>query len=556
MTGIESSTTELESQVREIASLVSKAAKNYQVYLPNNRIFLSSLAEAKLALDRFLEENDVLTLVVKEFELLLETVPVYSNQDKHQSLAFRMYRDGVRLISFHRGISEEELVAFFEALTRCLESENLEEDFVTILWEKDLQSITYYEVNDYDTDYEKRSSAGARNIDPEFQPLGPVGDVVEWTEVTRDAETLMPALELTTTDLEEVKGLAFVVEDDLFIKRAWQVLVSTLDLAGSDEVYLDLENAVIGFLDVCVAMKQLGSAAEVLSEVAARFRARGGEDVTAALSRIMQSRHSEANMKVIGELLAGEREAEHDQCLAYLSQLAPGALRGVVELVPRCTHQSARQVIVMSLASIGRDAPSEIVKCSDCESGDETEVVLDALAALGTEGALGCAMDFHTNPSPKIRVKVASLAGRLKNGAALKVTQALLQDANPSVRRTALGSLVEIDCQECVQILSDLFTSKDFNLLARDRKTSMLLALRKLSPENQTAIVGAIFKMRGWRLRRSLEETKGAFIDILHLMHPDVVDYFEDQLLERVPGQLRRAAETAIKKVKRDDRMR
>ena len=40
--------------------------------------------------------------MVKEFELLFDTVPVYSNQDKHQSIAFRMYRDGVRLISFHR----------------------------------------------------------------------------------------------------------------------------------------------------------------------------------------------------------------------------------------------------------------------------------------------------------------------------------------------------------------------------------------------------------------------------------------------------------------------
>lgn len=556
MTGTESCTPALESQVREIASLLSKAAKNYQVYLPNNRIFVSSLAEVKQALERFLEEHDVLTLVVKEFELLFDTIPVYSNQDKHQSIAFRMYRDGVRLISFHSGIREEELVAFFEALTKCLESDNLEEDFVTILWEKDLQSITYYEVNDYDTEYEKRRSAGARDIDPEFQALGPAADVVEWTEVTRDVENLMPALELTAVDLEEVKGLAFVVEDDLFIKRAWQVLCSTLDLAGTEETCLDLENAVIGFLDVCVAMKQVGSAAEVLSEIAARFRARGGEDVTAALSRIVQSRHSEANMKTIGELLAGEKESEHDQCLAYLAQLGPGALPSVMELVPRCAHQSARQVVVMSLASIGKDVPAEIVKCSECESEDESEVVLDALAALGTESALACAMEFRGNQSPKIRAKVASLAGRLKNATALKVTQALLQDANPSVRRTALGSLVEIDGPECVQILSDLFTSKEFNLLARDRKTSMLLALRKLTPENQTIIVRALFKMRGWRLRKSLEETKGAFIDILHLMHPDVVDYFEDELLGRVPGQLRRAAETAIKKVKRDDRMR
>lgn len=556
MTETKNCTPDVEAQVREIASLLSKAAKNYQVYLTNNRIFISSLAEVKQALERYLEEHDVLTLAVKEFEMVFDGIPVYSNPDKHQSLAFRMYRDGVRLISFHSGIAEEELVAFFEALTKCLECENLEEDFVTILWEKDLQSITYYEVNDYDTDYEKRRSAASRNIDPEFQALGPTAELVEWTEVAKDVERLMPALELSSGDLEEVKGLSFAVEDDLYPKRAWQVICSTLELANTKETCLDIENAVIGLLDVCVAMKQLGTAAEVLSEITARFGAFGSDDVLAARSRIIQSRHSDANMKVIEELLAGDREAEHDQCQAYLSQLGSGALPGVIRMLPGCTRPSARQVLVQSMASIAKSDPAEIVKCAESGSEEESDVVLDVLAAIGNENALACAMGLYSHPSAKIRSKVASLAGRLKNSAAIEVTQALLQDENPSVRRTALGSIVEIGGKGCVQTLSDLFTSKDFNVLERDRKTSMLLALRKLSSESQKSVVEAIIGMRGWRLRRSLDETKSAVIDILHLMHPDVLDYFEDELLQHVPRQLRKAAEAAIKKVRRDERMR
>ena len=543
----------LESQVREIASLLSKAAKNYQVYLPNNRMFLSSLAEVKQALQTFLEENDVLTLVVKEFELLYDSLAVYSNQDKHQSIAFRMYRDGVRLMSFHKGISEEELLAFFETLTRCLDSDSLEEDFVTLLWEKDLQSITYYEVNDYDADYENRRKDGARAIDPEFRAPGPAASEVRWTDVARDVEKLIPALDLTAGDLEEVKSLAFVVEDDLFLKRSWQVICSTFDLSSNRETCLDLENAINGFLDVCVHMRQLGSAAEILSEVKARYAAFADPGVRAAQARIIESRHDDRNIEMVGDLLAGDRESEHEQCLAYLSQLNTGALPAIAKLLPRCAHQSARQVIVMSMASIGKEDPAAIAKCSECDSEEDTEAVMDALAAIGTESALMCAMEFRDHTSPKIRAKVASLASKLKNGMAFEVTQSLIQDPHPSVRRKALGSLVEIGGERCVQILTELFASKEFNLLPRDRKTSMLLVTRRLPPENQKKIIETIFKMRGWLRKKSFEDTKAAVVDILHLMHADTIDYFADNLAQSAPSALRRPIEAALKKVRRDE---
>jgi hypothetical protein len=552
MASTQNCTPVVESQVRELASLLSKAAKNYQVYLPNNRIFLSSLAEVKQALERYLEENEVLTLVVKEFELLYDNVPVYSNQDRHQSIAFRMYRDGVRLISFHQGISEDDLLAFFEALTKCLECENLEEDFVTLLWEKDLQSITYYEVSGYEANYPDRTKP-ADGIDPEFRaPASEMADI-QWTDIARDVERMMPALDLTTGDLEEVKSLAYVMEDDLFLKRSWQVICSTFDADDSKQTCLDLENALAGFLDVCVRMKQLGSAAEVLSEVKARYDALSDQEVSAALARIVESRHSEGNLAVVRDCLAGDRESEHEQCLAYLSQMSPASLPQVIKLLSRCTCKSARQVVVMSMASIGKDDPADIARYTDLDSEDESDAALDALAAIGTESALLCAMEFRDHTSPKIRAEVASLACSLKNGIAFEVATALTQDANPSVRRKALASLVEIGGERCVQTLLDLFTSKEFGALPRDRKTSMLLVIRRLPPAGQKQVIETIFKMRGWFRRGSLDDTKAAVGDILHLMHIDTIEYIADNLAQHLPRTLQKVIDQAFKRVRRDE---
>jgi hypothetical protein len=555
MPDTESHSTAVESQVREIVTLLSKAAKNYQVYLPNNRMFLTSLAEAGQALRRYLEENEVLTLAVKEFDLLFDKVPVYSNQDKHQSIAFRMYRDGVRLLSFHQGITDDELTALFEALTRCLECERLEEDFVTLLWEKDLQCITYYEVND-DSDYQGRRGDPVQGTDPEFHPTGSEMTEAEWTEVTRDVEKMLPVLNLTQGDLDEVKNLSLVVEDDEFLKRAWHVLSSTLDICAARETCLDLENAVTGFLDLCVQTRHLGTAAEVLADVRSRLATFPGSDVRAALSRIMESRHNEANMATVGTCLAEDREVGQEQCLAYLTQLSPAALPSVLGLLPKCGDQGSRHVVVMSLAALAKSDPAALAQLAAGKTEQEIDVVLDALTVMGSENALTAAMGLRDHPSPKIRVKVVTLAPRLRNGVATDVAQAMTQDQNPSVRRRALVSLVEIGGERCLHTLLDLFTSKEFILLPRDKKSSMLMVTRNLPAADQRRIIDAIFQMRGWFRRRSIEDTKAAVVEILHLMHGDTVSYFADNLADRAPESLQKAIDLALKKAWRDDNER
>jgi len=540
----------VQSQVRELVTLISRAAKNYQVYLPNNRMFLTSLAEAGQALQRFLEEDEVLTLVVKEFELLYEKVPVYSNQDKHQSLAFRMYRDGVRLISFHRGINDSELTAFFEALTRCLECERLEEDFVTLLWEKDLQCITYYEVSDDGADGRGRS--GLENTDPEFHPTGSEMSEAEWREVAADLEGVLPALDLTQGDLEEVKNLAMVVTDDRFLERARQVLSSTFDICSTRDACLDLENAVTGFLDLCVQTGHLATASDALAELKSRLAAVPDPDVRSALSRIVDSRHGKANMEAIGAILDGDRDAGHEQCLAYLTQMGPAALPSVIDLLPRCGSQAARHVVMISLAALAGDDPARLVELVSKRAEPEIDVALDALTAIGTDAALDAAMRFRQHPSPKVRIKVLGLAPRIKNGAGADVAQSMTSDENSLVRRRALTSLAEIGGERCVRTLLDLFTSKEFNALPRDKKAGLLTVARSLPPEDQKRVVDAVFQMRSWFRPKPLDETKAVVVEMLPLLHGDVVNHFAENLAERAPECLQKAIAGALRKAWRN----
>jgi hypothetical protein len=540
----------IEGEVKEIASLLSKAAKNYQMYLSNNRMFLSSLDNLKMALDSYLADKDVLTFVVREFELLHQATTVYSNTDKYQSLAFRMYRDGVRLISFHDGITNDELMAFFEALTRCMETDNIEEDFVTLLWEKDLQSITYYEVNDFEADYEKIKKRMQKKGDQAITIRRPETSGSDANKLSREIESLRPTLTLTAEDLREVRDLAFGVQDDFFLKRAWQVLSLAMDADDRTEPLNDLENALIGFMDTCVSKRQLSLAASVLETIRARYGQAERVPAAESLKKIIASRHTERNILTVEDMLSGTRESEHDECLAYLSHLSRDAIRPVLALLPKCANQSARYSVVASLASIASCHPRDLITCADLSSADETEAVLDVLDMIGSQEALTAAMRLGGHAAPRIRAKVAFAAAKLGTKEARKTVEALVNDSDHAVRRRALVSMVEIGGERTVDTLKQVFTSKEFNLLSHDYKLSMLLVIRSLPQDAQSEIILSIFRMRRFFKRRPIEDTKTALIEILHLMNEETALAALQDLINSSSAKIRKAAENAMRKVR------
>jgi HEAT repeat protein len=547
-------TSVIEEEVREIANLLSKTAKNYQMYLSNNRMFISSLDSLKTTLDAFLEENDVLTFVVKEFELAHHDAIVYSNTDKYQSIAFRMYRDGIRLISFHHGITNDELLAFFEVLTRCLEADKLEEDFVTLLWEKDLQAITYYEVNDFEDNYDLKKGDGKRGqLRPDL--LGQEFSPSQWNQVSHEVEKLKPTLSLTAEDLQEVRDLAFTVGDDLFLRRVWQVLSLAFEADESKEAYIDLENALKGFLDTCLTARQLGLAGDALARIRSVYGEFNDEEVAQAISRIVASRHSDKNMAAIENALAGGREVEHVQCLAYLSRLSEEAIPSIFRLLDACGQQSARQTVISSLASLAENHPRSIVACIDETSPDDVESAMDILETIGTDDALSTALRFDKHTSARVRGKLVSMIGTLRTDAASETARRLLNDPDASVRRRAVVSLVKICGAQATDALIGLFTTKEFNAQSHDYKLSILLAIRSLSPQPQRDVLGAIFKMRSFLRRRPIEDPKIALIEIMHLMDHDVALQTLDYLVNSSSGKTGKAAKNALKKVRDENRV-
>ncbi|MBC7363882.1 MAG: HEAT repeat domain-containing protein [Candidatus Aminicenantes bacterium] len=95
-------------------------------------------------LKSFLDEYQQLELEISEFAFFYKGKQVYQDEISSKSLPFFFYKDGLRILAFYQGMSEEEIQDFLE-LVRTESAKPAEEsDIVNALWLKDLPNIQYY----------------------------------------------------------------------------------------------------------------------------------------------------------------------------------------------------------------------------------------------------------------------------------------------------------------------------------------------------------------------------------------------------------------------------
>ncbi len=140
-------TRELSPAAVPVAALLtslSRCARSLTFYSPNNRalrLFFDRLAgEMAATLDR----HEVLTVQVEPTRFVFAGEAVFEDPDRERSLPFRLYRDGIRGVTFQRGIRREELLTLARILGVRETGQQLHgEDIVTRLWRAELPHVRH-----------------------------------------------------------------------------------------------------------------------------------------------------------------------------------------------------------------------------------------------------------------------------------------------------------------------------------------------------------------------------------------------------------------------------
>ena len=93
---------DLEGVAKEVAQILydlAKTARSFGFYARNNKAIARFLTDLFDALTEFLDREGTLWLGVAADRFMFQGEVVYFNADREAGLPFRLYRDGVRMIS-------------------------------------------------------------------------------------------------------------------------------------------------------------------------------------------------------------------------------------------------------------------------------------------------------------------------------------------------------------------------------------------------------------------------------------------------------------------------
>lgn len=132
------------TSVKRVLTLLDKTAKSSRTYGSANPVAQKFFQQLFEGLTAHLTTYSKLAFLVQRSELYFNGEVVYRSEQEssNESVAFKLYADGIRELAFLEGLSAEDLSYLLDSLWDSLDPELNDDDIVTRLWSKNLSTIT------------------------------------------------------------------------------------------------------------------------------------------------------------------------------------------------------------------------------------------------------------------------------------------------------------------------------------------------------------------------------------------------------------------------------
>ena len=190
----------------EALRAIARTARSFLIYDTRNDAIRGFLADMQEKIYSALKQYGEMSLEIRPFEMVRGAEVVYLERDRDRSLAFRLFRDGVRRLTLSPDVAWEEILRLLEILSiRFTGVRQQEDDVVTLLLKSGFKNIEISAVEGFvpdDDEYcgDDPSAGAAREVRRKRRAESHI-------EVPRDWDLPLPepfeAVELSYVPLEE-----------------------------------------------------------------------------------------------------------------------------------------------------------------------------------------------------------------------------------------------------------------------------------------------------------------------------------------------------------------
>ena len=545
-----------EASVTAILKLMATTLKNMKTYHRTNPVLRKSFAMLVGSLTAFLKENESLTLLVRENDLIFGHSVVYTSSDRMESFAFSLYKDGIRLVTFKEGLSKREMWDFLSAIHEAREVDPYQADVVTILWEKDIANISYRAVDAYLESDEKRSieeMARRREALAQAPGRGRGSTVVPDSEFfikelglspdQRSGETTRDKLRASEEDSRNIVREILEEDDKSILRRSSGVCLEIIRSTPRDDTF----NRVVDFLGrICdwqVASGDFLSACSILSDL----RTLAGQPDLAAtrkasITDTIAKRSERRKIQQIEEHLQNLSDSQMEEIFAYLALMSPVAVEPLCEMLAESEIRKVRYLLCRAVSILARTELQRLRLYLQDERWFFVRNVVMILGMMANRAAIPMLRHTASHPEPRVRREVARSVGKIRHPDGLELMRTLLTDGNKMVRLAALAATRDTGGPKAKKMLEDVITDKGFSRRPTDEKTETMKMYGSLGKE-ALPLLAAIAKGEA---KGADEKTRASAVYGLAMTGDPGVESLLRDFVNQGAGPVRYAASEAL----------
>ena len=435
------------SQVAELLQTMVKALRAFQMYLPNNPIYQRAIQNVRNAFGPIWAASDELVLTIAETEIVWEEEVVYQQLNKADSLAWTLFKDGMRVLTIQKGAEQDELVRLLETVNRArfLPSE-AGDDLMTLLWEQEFVGIKYHFI-DFLSDGD--------GIKGSTRALGD-GDASAVEARRQQVREEAPARPKGIVDLEdfdatlyfldeaEVNQLTREVQEEYARDARLAALTGLLDLL---EIQTDatVRSEILGIIETLfpnlLSKSEFRTVATVIRE--ARVLLSRATDLPPGIRTRLEGLETQLSQPaIVAQLiqsldetpqLAGNREVTD-----LMGELRAAALGALIEAIPRIATPAVRSLAEATVDRLAAAHGTEVLRLLREPPQDALPAVVALCGRLGLPQAVPGLGELLGHADPGVRTAAVEALAKIGTPSAMGQLERAVDDADRNVRLAAV----------------------------------------------------------------------------------------------------------------------
>jgi HEAT repeat protein len=456
-------------EAKDILQTLIKAKKNIRMYPENNPIYRNTLEDTSVRFTNFLDYRDEFKLQIKQNSISYESEELYSSTEKEDNLALFFFKDGLRELTFKKGLLRDELEEFLKIIAREFDREEIDDDIVTLLWEKDFQNIQYVvdeaflvdiDEEDYETKAEKKVKEqvtddndlmrayadGFSDDDRQEISIVPITD--------RDLQILVKELEKdSSSKIEKLVSILF------------ELVYQSEKQSDVDATFQFLRNATqfcMRYGDIALVNQIMKRTKDIMEEPSIK---ESGKNYFRMLSQYLGN---EEITGYLAETLDSSVEIDANVYEEFVGFLDKNAIQPLIKYLAELKTIRARKNVIDALIILGRKDIQMIAKGLDDQRWYLVRNIIYILRKIADKRSTEYLLRTVRHSDIRVRKEGIKALGELGGRDVIQTLRECLDDPDTEVRITAAKAFGTIGSEVAKKIIFDkisnkMFKDKDFD---------------------------------------------------------------------------------------------